>query len=875
MTPASARRTGAPAVARWLAGLRVPPAEREFAIGDLEEEFDAITGERGRATAIRWYWRQAVRSVVRGHPGAQASEPRSAGALMSGWFRDVRLAMRRMWVRPVVSMAAVCSFALGIGANVAIFSVAWPVLFAPLPFADEARLMKVALTFERNNATLQHPLSTGDFVDLHTASSFSQTAAFNQFVRPLNLTGAGETEQLTMGYVTPALFPVLGIAPVHGRFFTDADAQAGGVVVLSERVWRSRFGSDPSVVGRRLRLDGSAFEVIGIAPKSAGLGSIDADGWMPQWIDPGNRRRGAYYLWMVGRLAPGATADSAQSELQAVMARVAVEFPQPDGALSARVAPFRDEVAGPIRPTLILLLASAGLVLLTATVNLTGLQLARDLERGREFAVRRALGASRWHLARQALIEAFAIAVVGGAAGVAVAAGITSALAVVAPAFGWQQHVPVSSGLVAAFTMGLTCAAGVAIGLVPAWRSTRPASHTAWNTRSATAASAQTRTRMALVATQVGLTAVLLVVATLVGVSQRNVLALDPGFDPGAALAADLSVPAGRFASVSDATVFFDALTRRIGALPGVESACVANEVPLDREPGAMTYVPEGAVRPVSAWPNTITPACADVLGLRLVAGRRVTNSEASPSVMVSASMARALFPDGRSPLEQRVHFGVAGAQLLTIVGVVADIRDGTLERSHGRQVWMPQSLGHFPPRRLLVRYVPGVAMEAGPLRAVVHEMAPDVALARPRALSDVIERATASRRFALWLLSGFAVVAVLLCAIGLYGLLAHSIGQRRQEIGIRMALGARPGQVVRLVLTQVSLSVGIGMLAGLWGARALSATVRTLLFGVAATDARVYLVAGMVVLMTAALAVWGPTRRAIRIDPKNAMRAE
>jgi predicted permease len=795
--------------------------------------------------------------------------------MMSGWRKDVVYAWRGMLSRPVVSLAALCSFALGIGANVAIFSVAWPVLFAPLPFADEDRLMKIVLTFERNNATHQHPLSTGDYVDLHGASSFSRTAAYNQLVRQMNLTGTGDAEQVTVGYVTPELFPVLGVMPLHGRVFDERDGEAGGVIVLNERLWRNRFGADPSIVGRVLRLDGVSFEVVGIMPTSSGLGTIDADGWLPQRIDMADRRRGPYYLGMVGRLGPAATREQATAELGAIMNRVAVEFPQPDGDLGALVAPFRDQAAAPVRSTMVLLIVSAGLVLLIATVNLAGLQVARGLERGRELDVRRALGASRWHLVRQAMIEALTVSVLGGVAGVGVAWVVSSGLQMLAPTFGWQQQVQISPGLLAAYSVALTFVSGLAIGLLPAWRSSRSAAGGSLQVRSMTPTRVQTRTRAALVATQVAIAAVLMVVAALVALSQRNVLALDPGFDPGSTIAADLSPPQGRFATTTDATTFFDGLLARIASLPGVESACVANEVPLDREPNGMTYVPEGAVRPISAWPNTITPACVDVLGLRLIAGRRMTNSEPAPSIMVSASMARALFPDGRDPVGQRARFGVATGVLLTIVGVVGDLRDGTLERSHGRQVWMPQSLGYFAPRRLLVRYGSTAAFDALALRGVVRELAPDLALARVRPLSAVISKATAPRRFAMFLLSGFAVIAVLLCAIGLYGVLAHSVGQRRQEIGIRMALGARPGQVLPLVATQVFVAVGVGLVAGLAGARALSDAVRSLLFGITATDSTVYVVVGGAVLLMAALAAWAPMRLATRIDPKSAMQAD
>jgi predicted permease len=622
-------------------------------------------------------------------------------------------------------------------------------------------------------------------------------------------------------------------------------------------------------------LDGTPYQVIGVAPAASGLGTVEADGWQLSRIDGADRRRGAYFLGIVARLKPDVSLEAANAELAAIMGRAAVEFPQSNRTLSARAELYRDQVTGPIRPTLILLLVSASMVLLIATINLTGLQRARDLERDRERSIRRALGASGWHLARQAVAEAMALAAIGGVLGVMVAIGIVSALVAVAPTFGWQQQLPTSRLVVGLYTAALTCLSGAAIGLWPAWKASRHTAANALQSRSMTASRAQMRMRSGVVATQVALTAVLLVVATLVAASQRNVLALDTGFDPTGIRVADLNLPAGSYNSTRAATQFYDALTTRIKALPGVRDACVANEVPLDRGLGWMTYVPEGTETLVSAWPNTITPACIDVLQLKLLAGRRMTNDEAIPSVMVSASMARALFPDGRNPIGQRVHFGVPTAYLLTIVGVLDDIRDGSLETSHGRHVWAPQSLGNFPPARLLVRYSSDRAFDDNALRAALNELAPEVALARPRSLTDVVLRATSNRRFVLFLLSGFAAVAVLLCGVGLYGLLAHAVGQRTREIGIRMALGAQPAQVLRLLLFQVSLAVGVGIAAGLFGARALSGFVGALLYNITPFETSVYVVVAAVILTIAALSIWPPSRRALRIDPRTAMSSD
>ena len=801
---------------------------------------------------------------------------------MNGLWPQMRQAFRQMTRRSVVTATAVLTFALGIGANVAIFVMAWPVLMAPLPFADEARLTQVSLTYVRDDVTLQNPVSSSDYLDMRTASSFAEMAAYSRSTRQFNLTGRGETQQVTVGAVTPEFFSLLGVTPLAGRLMNPDDGREGRVIVLNEKIWRSRFGSDPAIVGTMLDFDGVTYEVIGVVPLATGLGTVDADGWTAQWIQPGGARQRAYYLGVVGRLTPGVSLDTANAELASVMARVASEYPESNGNLSARARQFREEVTSGLRPTLILLLISAGLVLVVAGINLTSLQLAREVERARELGVRSALGASRWHLVRQALVESMAVSCVGGVVGLVVAFSVLSMLQSIAPSVGWNEHVPVSRAQMLLFGGVLTVVAGLLQTLVPALRLARySVSHDVLKSRAVSAGSAHVRGRVAVVAAQVAVTAVLLVVAGLVAASQRNAIALDPGFHVDSTLAADLYVPPGVFGNPAQVTQFLETLVDRIEALPGVHRACMAHEVPLDRTPGNMTFVPEGPDGPltmearVRAMPNSITRGCAEVLGLQMLQGRQVTGGEPETSIMVSASMAKALFPNGQDPVEQRVRLGLPTGPALTIVGVVADIRDSSLEEDPGRQVWFDASVGYYPAKRLLVRYDNASLMDGRAVSRVLQELAPNLALANVRPLSIVLANATGSRRLALLLLGGFALVAVVLCGVGIYGTLAHAIGQRTREIGIRLALGAQPASVVRLVVWQMGLAVGVGLMAGVWAARALSATITSLLYGVAATDLRVYLGVVAAVVGFALIAAWSPTRWAMRIDPRTAMDAE
>jgi predicted permease len=795
---------------------------------------------------------------------------------MQAMLRDVIVAVRRIRTRPVVSVAAIVTLALGIGANVAIFSVAWPVLVAPLPFPDEDRLMLVSLTYQRGDGRARNYASVGDYNDIRTAASFASMAAFNKYTQQLNLTGRGEPEPLEVGAVTAEFFQTLGVRPLVGRLLQGQDAQSSGrLLVLSERTWRERFDADPAIGGTVLRLDGEAYEVIGVAPASAGLGTVDPEAWMQQGIDPTSRQRGSYFLGVVGRLRSDTSIQVANQQLAGIMQRAALEFPQFNRMLSADAEAFRDLTTAPVRSTMVLLLMSAGMVLVVALVNLIGLQMARHLERLKELSVRRALGASAWQVARQLLMENVVLAWLGGLVGAAVAVITLRMLESIAPTFGWHHLAPVSRLTVITFGVGLTLVAGLFVGALPAWRAGFASGHGDLQTRSVTAGRWGTRLRSVVIGAQVAATAVLLIVAALITQSQMAVLAVDPGFDFDHAVAADVNVPRDRYATIPQLTQFFDRLNERVRAIPGVVQSCLTNEVPLDRGPGNMTYVVEGETRLVSALPTTITEECPALLRVPLVRGRWFTPADTTPSVVVSAAMAAALWPDRREPIGQRIHLGLPSGVLLTVVGVAGDLRVDTLEGPPSPVVWMPQAIGYFPPKHLLVRFAGGASGDPAPLRTALKDVDPDVALGRVRSLDDIVAHATSPRRFALFLLSAFAVTAVVLCAVGIYSLLAHLVGQRTQEIGIRVALGARPGTVARLVVMQMMVAVTVGVCAGVWGARAMSAPVSTLLFGVTATEPRVYVavVAGVVVM--AALAAWLPTRRALRIEPVIALRSE
>jgi predicted permease len=865
-------------LAVWLAARRVPPEEREFALGDLEEEYDQRLARDGRRAAAWWYWRAALRSL-RVRPAAGRDDlttPFRAGAVMHNLGADVRVALRRLFARPLLSGIAIATLALGIGANVAMFAVSWPVLAAPLPFPDEDRLVVVSLTYERDGVRNRNSVSHGDYVDMRAATSFASMAAFNKFTRQLNLTGRGDPQQLTVASVTAEFFETLGVRPLAGRLLQSTDDPADTrALVLTESTWRRQFAADPAVVGTTVRLDGIAYDVIGVAPATAALGTIGADAWTRQPIDMANRARGSYYLGVIARLSPGVSLNVANQELAAIMARAAEEFPQFNATLSAEAEPFRTLTTESVWSTMAMLIASATLVLFVAVINLGGLQVAAHLDRLREFSVRRALGAGRWQVARQLMTESLVVAIVGGAAGVVVAMFTLSALEAVAPSFGWRQLAPLSRWTVGAYAMCLTVCAGLLVGAVPAWRAAASGNTEGLQMRAQSMGRWATRARALLTAGQVAVTAVLLVGAALLTASQQNVLAVDPGVDLNSVVVANVNVGGDRYASLQQRMDFYTRLVDRVESIPAAESACLIDEVPLDRDPGWTTFVAEGQTDRVRSYPTTMTPGCVDVMRLDLREGRWPSREDVDPSIVISESLAAAFWPGETRVVGKRVHYGLATGPLMRVVGVSRDIHATTLEADVSNMVWLAASSGFSRPNRLLVRYQPTGGVEPAVLRAALKDVDPDLALAGIRSIDDIVDRATAPRRFALFLLAGFAAVAVVLCGVGLYGLLAHGVGQRTQEIGIRMALGARAGEIVRVVVLEVAAAVGIGVLAGLTGARALSSVVDALLYGVSTSDATVYVAAAAGVLVMAALAAWLPTRRALRIQPVTALRGD
>ncbi|HTK28439.1 MAG TPA: FtsX-like permease family protein, partial [Vicinamibacterales bacterium] len=555
------------------------------------------------------------------------------------------------------------------------------------------------------------------------------------------------------------------------------------------------------------------------------------------------------------------------ADVQAAASRASVAYPATNHDTSATVAPFADERGGTLRSAMALLAGASGFVLIIACANLAGLQLARSLARAREFGIRTALGASRSRLVRQLMIESLVLASLGSAAGLAVSSLTLRGLAAVAPAAIRGGAAAALDAATVAWAAVLALVSVSLFAVAPAWRAAQQASR--WiNQRAATGDRRTSVARTVLVTGQLALAVMLLVSATLLVVSLSRVLRVDPGFNADGVLAFDLTLP---FQFDERQQLLTDVL-REVKTLPGVAGTCVINVIPFD-ETFNMTYVPDGQTAAVGAFPRTVTPGCFDVLGLRLKAGRLFTDREPARVGIVTDAFARRAWK-GASAIGQRVHVGVADGAVIEIVGVVADSLQQSLDGSAYPQFYevvSPQAA--FPASSVLVRTVPPPVSLFNAVRAAVRRVDPNQPVGRLRALEDIVGASAAERKFDLGLLGGFAAIALILSAVGIYGLFAHVVAERRSEIGIRMALGAVPGAVVRLMLRRAWLAIGLGLAAGLAGAFLVSGTLRHLLFELSPTDPRIYAGTAIVLGLIALTAAWIPSRRAARVDPVHVLR--
>lgn len=808
----------------------------------------------------------------------------------SDLLQDTRLALRTLSAQRGFTAVVLLTMALGIGANGAMYSVVDAVLVRPLPFHEPTRLVYMEET--KKGSTDRSVASYPDFLDWRAQSrAFAALEGFD----PTNVTilGGDEPVRAQGARTTAGFLQLLGVSPILGRTLTSGEDAPGDtpVVVISYGFWQRWFAGDPQILRRSLVVDGVSRTIVGVLPRGFMFALIgDADLWMP--IDRTaevRAQRFNYWLRVVGRLGPGIPIERARSDLGTVMERLAMQYPESNAGRGINVVPLRDQMVRDVRSTLLVLLGAVVLVLLIACTNVASLLLARAMTRGREMAVRVALGAGRGRLIRQLLCENLLLSLGGGLLGVWIGHAAFGTLAGVIHLGNARAMIPDVQNLtldrnVLVYLAAITLGTGVAVGLAPALFASRPALGMLMSgDRRATAGAARVGLRSALVTLEIALTVVLLVGAGLLTRSLTRLLRVDPGFDATRTLSLRVAFPGNRYNSVTARRSFIETVIERARTLPGMESVGAVSVLPLSGS-GTVTFRIEGLPEPDPALrPEAVTRAVAGdyfrALGIRLIDGRVLTSRDdsiAPQAIMISESLARRFFGSKRAVGERFRIYGWAD-QPWTVAGVVADVKNARLDLEAPHTVYYSHLQGNEGRMSLVLRSASDPAALASSLRSIVHGLDPALAVYAVRALEREITDSPAvdARRYALVLIGAFAGVALILAIVGIAGVMSYSVSQRQREIGIRVALGAARHTVLLMILRQGGVlalgGVALGVIAALGGSRWLG----SVLYGVGPADPLTYSVIALVIVAVALIASYVPARRAARVDPSAVLRAE
>ncbi|MFL6234885.1 MAG: ADOP family duplicated permease [Thermoanaerobaculia bacterium] len=871
---------------------------REAVIGDIDEELRLHLEMEAEANAGRGMPpEEARRAALRTFGNFDSVRERAyevrGGGLLETLAQDVRYAGRMLAKRLGFTAVAILTLALGVGANTAIFSVVEAVLLRPLPYRHAGR---VVVMWENNRA---HPgrhnvVSPVNFLEWRDqARSFDEMAVFLD--QPLSLTGVGEPEEVPAQLVTPNLFALLGAAPELGRAFTPEDAKEGkrpSVAVLSHGLWQRRFGGAPDVIGRTVSLNGRAVSVIGVMPdgfkwfiKESSRSSRPAELWLPLALSDQYRDRTkmGHFMQAAARLAPGVPPEKARAEMDTIASRLESQYVEYDKGWGVTLVPLRDQLAGEIKPALLVLLGAVGFVLLIACVNVANLLLARAAGRHKEIAIRSAMGAGRRRIIRQLLTESLLLSLLGGALGLLLSLWSVRALVALSP-----EHL-IGDGEVGlnlpvlAFTLAASLLTGALFGLAPALEASRVKLNESLkeSSRGNAGSPRGRRLRDALIVAEVGLALVLLVGAGLMVRSFVRLQAVDPGFDASRLLTLRVALPSVRYPDDAKAKAFFGQAVASLRTLPGVLSASAVSELPFATLGSATSFTIEGRPTPAPGEELDTDVRVVDeeyfrAMRIPVLAGRTFTAQEAAEDrkkCVINQSLARVYFP-GENPVGKRITVVMSDNPTPTeIVGVVGDARYARLEGDLRPMVyWTPPQLT-YSSMTLLLRTAGDPEDLAAPARRAIQAIDKDLPVADVRTMEDWISESVARTRFGTLLLGAFALLALTLAAVGIYGVMSHSVAQRQNEIGVRMALGARAGDVLWLVIRQGLARVLVGVGLGLLGALALTRVLASLLYGVSATDPLTFL--GLALLLTAVswIACYIPARHAARVDPLIAMR--
>jgi putative ABC transport system permease protein len=877
------KKTDPPRLAIWLLTRRLSAEWRDFVVGDLEEEFATRSGN-SPVTAHFWLWWQTMRCLAAPPPVRRSRLPLGSSlgdSRMRTVFADVRYAFRVMFRTPSFAVAVVSVLALGIGANTTIFSIVNAVLLRPLPFEEPERLVRI---FTRTPGGRLFELSPGKFYGWQRdAKSFEGMAMYQCCgFRELALTGTGTARTVRATTVSAGFFEVVRARPALGRVFRQEEDTPGGkhVVVLSDRFWRTEFGGHSDVIGRTVKLSDEAYTIVGVMPATASVASWTAmasDVWVPLALtDEQRAARGNHNRDGVARLKKDLELAQAQAEMDAISARLAREFPQTDGrGWGAVVIPMQEEIVGNSRSMLLMLLGAVGLVLLIACANVGNLLFTRALSRRKEVAIRSALGAGRGRVFQQLLTEALLFAGAGGALGLLLAYGtLTSASTLLAGQVRRAEEISID-GRVLLFAIGVSMLTGMLAGTLPGVRASRSDLNDALKEGGRSDGAIGVGTRRLLVVCEVALSLVLLMGA---GVMIQSLLALrhgDTGFDPNNVLTMVVRLVDARYPSPAQRSSFFDAALQRIRALPGVEATGTIDDLPLG-DGSSQTLALEGYAPqrdPVAVQVRQVTPGYLRAMGIPVLRGRDIVESDADV-LLVSAEAAK-LYWEADDPIGRRAILPALSKTVLRqVVGIVGDVKQRNLTEAMTPTVYLytrePRGRATFVMRTS----VPPATL-AQPAVAAIRAIDPEQPVGDIRTMVQVLDGTLTSQRFSALLLGVFAGVALLLAAVGIYSVLSYIVRGRSREIGIRIALGARTSDVLRLVIVEGMSPALVGVAAGTIAALASAKVMRTLVFGVSASDPLTLTAVGATLALVALMASLVPAYRALRLDPVKVLRAD
>jgi putative ABC transport system permease protein len=799
------------------------------------------------------------------------------------FIQDVRYGLRLLRTNPGFTIVAVVLLALGIGANTAIFSVVNAVLLRPLPYANPDRLITIR---ETNIPKFpEFSIAPGNFLDWQKQNTtFEKMAAYRgqQYI----LTGSAEPERVRGMRITADLLSLLGASPILGREIRPDEDQEnkGFVVLLSHGFWQRRFGGDPGIVGTSLTLSAQPFTVIGVMPSNFDFPDPTVEVWTPMaFTGRDTQNHGGHYISVMGSLKQGVTLDQARADLSAIAKRLEEQYPDSNAGWGVKLALMQDYLVSDIKPSLLLLLAAVVLVLLIACANVANLLLVRAAARQRELSLRAALGASRWRVVRQMLTESVLLAIVGGGFGLAIAYwGLKLLLRMAPEGIPRVQNVSIDLGALV-FTIGVTLFTGLLFGLLPAFHAWRPDLTEALKDggRGGSEGRGRQRLRGALVVAEIAISLMLLVGAGLLIKSFIRLQGVSAGFDSANVLTTGIGLPGSKYSDDARRTQFFSQLLESLATLPGVQAAAVTQSLPITSD-FVLGFVVQG--RPLykpGEGPSTnyysVSPDYFKAMGIRLIRGRLFDHRDVAGSpriAIINETMAKKYFVD-EDPIGKRIHVTNGPETFREIVGIVADVRQYGLDQPVPAQTYEPFFQAPFNGVTLVARTDGEPLKLSAAVRSKVLAIDKDQPVSTFRTMEQIVANSIASRRFSMLLFGIFAALAMILAAVGIYGVMSYSVSQRRQEIGIRVALGASSRDVVNLIVRHGMLLAGLGVVIGLIAAFAASRVISTLLFGVSATDPLVFIAIPLLLAVVAFLACLLPARRATKVDPITALRCD